>query len=152
MPRIKLLLPVFMLLLGFSSPASAAFPFFGSKETVRVLAPTGIPAADGSNFNLGRKLTFRAFLLPYVIEDGGYVLVQASDPKKYSPLPTGHKLATLQANGYLPNPLPPLKLKFADYLVGYALWWLLLAVIVVHQTIVRRAAREEARELGGEDF
>ncbi len=142
----KIALLLLAILFGYSVPANAAYPFFGAKETVRVLATTGIPAENGVNYNLGRKLTLKAFLLPYAIVDGGYVLVAADDPKKYSPLPGGQRLATLQANGFLPNPLPPLKLKLSDYLVGYALWWLLFAVFVLPRIASKLFAKKEEFE------
>ncbi len=143
MPRNTLVLPVFLLLAALAGPASAAYPFFGAKETVRIVAVTGIPAENGVNYNLGRKLTLKAFLLPYAVEDGGYVLVAADDPKKFFPMPAGPKLATLQANGFLPNPLPPVKLKLSDYLVGYLLWWLLFVVFVLPPLVRKLLAKKD---------
>lgn len=147
MPR-KLLLPVLVLLSGLTSSASAAYPFFGSKETVRILATTNISGQNGVNLSLGRKITLKAFILPYNIEDGDYVLVAPDDPKIYFPMPSGAKLATLQANGFLPKPLPAVKLKLSDYLAGYALWWVLLLIILLPLLVGKlRERREEDAEL-----
>jgi hypothetical protein len=147
MPRKFLLLPVLILLAGLSAPASAAYPFFGSKETIRVIMVTSIKGENGVPINLGRRLVLKAFLLPYNIEDGGFVLVAADDPKKFLPMPTGARLATLQANGFLPKPLPPFRLKMSDYIAGYVLWWVLLAVILLPVFVLKML---ESKEVQGE--
>jgi hypothetical protein len=50
--------------------------------------------------------------------------------KKFYHLPKGDELARFQNAGTLPNPLPPYRLGFLDYLVGYSLWWALALVAV----------------------
>jgi hypothetical protein len=144
-----ILFPAFIVLLGFSAQANAAGAVsFGSKDTVRFVANTGIKLENGNSMYLGRRITVSSFVLPYNIQDNGYVLAVTGEPGNYSPLPTGPKLQTLQANGFLPQPLPSFHLRIGDYLVGYALWWVLLAIALL-VSFIRKAL--ERREYGEDE-
>lgn len=145
-----ILFPALVMLLGFSAQANAAgLISFGSKETVRFAANTSIQLENEKSLYLGRRITVKSFILPYNIQDDGYVLGVTEEPGKYLPLPEGARLQTLQANGFLPKPLPPFHLRFGDYLVGYALWWVLLLIVLLRSLIRRARERREYSE-GGE--
>jgi len=142
-----ILLPALVVLLEFSAQANAAGPaLFGSKETIRFVANTSLPPENGKSLYLGRRITVKSFMLPYDLQDGGFVLAVTGEPGNYSPLPAGKKLQTLQDNGSLPRPLPPFHFRFGDYLVGYALWWVLWMLILLPVFISKIRARLEYGE------
>lgn len=111
------------------SVSASAKLFFGSRESIHFVANTPIPGPDQSRLYLGHRVTMKAFLLPYYVHSNGYVLGVTGDSRKYIPLPSGPALQELQAKGLLPNPLPPARLGWLDYLVGFSLWWALLFVV-----------------------
>ena len=95
-----------MLAYSFAASSAHAKLWFGAGEHIRFVANTTIPGAGGQRLYLARKLTMHSFVLPYSVKDDGYVLGVSGDSKAYHPLPEPAKLQTLQAAGYLPNPLP----------------------------------------------
>jgi hypothetical protein len=123
--------PVFVVLLCLSSHASAGMFFFGTQDTIQHVANTTLTGPNGSRLYLGQRVTMKAFFLPYTIKSNGYVFGISGEPTKYIPLPTGADLEALQKNGFLPKPLPPLKMGWFEYLMGYALWWALLFIVVL---------------------
>lgn len=120
-----LIVPIFLALMGLSSSVYAKF-YFGDMDSIHFLAKVNIPEQGGQGFFLGQRVTMSAFLMPYSVKDNGYVLGISGNGDKYIPLPEGVELEALQAQGYLPKPLPPIGLGWFDYLLGYSLWWALL--------------------------
>lgn len=122
------LLPFIALLLALSPTPSHAKLRFGEVERLRHVADTTLTDPSGARLHLARKVVERHFLLPYALEDQGYVLGVSGDSRAYYPLPTGEKLATLQQAGHLPTPLPPYRLDTLDWVVGHLLWLTLLGL------------------------
>lgn len=122
-------LMAFSILLAFLAlcvPVDAkavGFGSFGKDEHIRFLANTTIPGPGQSRLYLGHLVETRIFLLPYCVKSRGYVLGISGESSKYIPLPQGEKLQELQANGYLPNPLPSIEFTAFDYVMGYMLWF-----------------------------
>ena len=64
--------------------------------------------------------------------DDGYVLGLQGDATGYYPMPTGKDLSDLQAEGVLPEPLPPYSISTVDYALGYSLWIFLGLVVLFY--------------------
>jgi len=111
------------------APAHAAL-MFGASESIRFVANITLPGASGERLYLARKITQQSFLLPYSIQDDGYVIGISGESKKYYPMPQGERLEALQRAGYLPRPLPPYELQPLDLVFGYSLWIFLLGCAV----------------------
>jgi len=116
---------------------------FGARERVRSIADVTLRGPDQSRLYLGYLVQTRAFLLPYNFESKGYVLGIRGESRKYIPLPSGVQLKEFQDKGLLPNPLPPIKFTWFDYVYGYALW-IALAVLVGF-SLVKRKLRGKKR-------
>lgn len=109
----------------FQAPsAEAARGKFGTEDELRFVQETKIKQS-GINLFLARKIRTENFLLPYMIADEGFVL--ADHNRGYYPLDEA-KIKEFQAQGLLPNPLPPFKLETMDYVMGYSLWLLIAGV------------------------
>lgn len=131
---------LFALVMLWHAPAHAALKF-GHTERIRFVAATPLTDKDGTPLFLARKIVEKSFLLPYSIEDQGYVLGISGQSRRYHPLPEGDTLAALQRSGQLPTPLPPFELDTLDRLIGHALWLALAGLIVygaVHRAVRRR--------------
>jgi hypothetical protein len=111
------------------APAHAALKF-GTSENIRFVANITVPGPDGEKVYLARKITQKSFLLPYSIQDDGYVIGISGESKKYYPMPQGERLEALQRAGHLPSPLPPYQLETLDLVFGYSLWIFLLGCAV----------------------
>lgn len=101
---------------------------FGKNEHIRYVASTTIQGPAGERLYLARKVTMHDFLLPYSVQDEGFVLGVSGDPKKYYPFPEASKLELLQATGQLPKPLPAWELALFDQLMGHALWLFIIGI------------------------
>jgi hypothetical protein len=122
-----------------SKPAEAKL-MFGTQEQIRYVAPVELKGQSGERLFLGRKITTKAFLLPYAMKDDGYVLGTSMDTKRYIPLPAGPELEQLQSAGLLPSQLPAWKPSTLDLLFGYLLWPVLaiLALLQFAKRLLRR--------------
>src|SRR5215216_7151509 len=91
---------------------------FGNRERVTCIAPVVYRRADGEPLCVAYKTTTVNFVAPVFLRDDGYVLGR---PKLagYYPMPRGTELASLQASGDLPSPLPSYRLSLGDYASGY---------------------------------
>jgi len=96
---------------------------FGADEEIRHIQDVPLKGAENEDLYLGYITRTQNFLLGLSVEDRGYVLGVKGQSKRYYPMPEGEDLARFQNAGTLPDPLPPYKLGFFDYLVGYSLWW-----------------------------
>ncbi len=113
-----------VILAGLLWPASASARLkFGSDETIHFVDNVKAKGPNGEQLILAYKTTTHYFLLGTSIEDNGYVLaIFGEGGKKYYRMPAGAELARLQAQGLLPDPLPPYSLSVFDYFFGYSLW------------------------------
>ncbi len=116
-------------LFAMAPPADAARLVFGASDQLRKLQDVDVTGSMGEALYLGHKFTHHAFILPYMLTDDGYILGARNDPKRYYKLDVA-KIATLQAKGLLPTPLPAYQIGMFDYVFGYLLW-LLLPVIAI---------------------
>ncbi len=107
---------------------------FGTDEDIHFIQDVPLKGAENEALYLGYMTRTQNFILGYGVEDAGYVLGVKGESKKFYRMPTGDDLARFQKAGTLPDPLPPYKLGFFDYVVGYSLWWG-LALVAVFWTI-----------------
>jgi hypothetical protein len=127
-----------------STPDARAWRF-GSEDRVRVLQDVNVRGQNGESLYLGYKMTVQNVMLGIYIKRDGYVLGIKGDSKHYYHLPSAQEVERLQRAGLLPNPLPPYRMDFADYLYGFLMWpvALLLTVVSIFLNAAKRA-REEA--------
>jgi hypothetical protein len=141
-PPLWALLPVLVVLSGLSSQASAATPIFGTEDTVQFVADTKLTSVDDAHLFLGHLVTTHVFLLPYHVESKGLVFGISGDANRFIPLPESPQLAELKRDGYLPHELPEAELSLFDYLFGYSLEILLLALTC---SVLARRVRAKQR-------
>jgi hypothetical protein len=103
---------------------------FGTDEEIHFIQDVPLKGAENEALYLGYMTRTRNFLLGYSVEDAGYALGVKGESKKFYHMPKGDDLARFQKAGTLPDPLPPYKLGFFEYVVGYSLWWGLALVAV----------------------
>ena len=104
---------------------------FGTKDTVHRLQNLNEKGPNGEPLALGFLTSTHAFLLPYSMSDGGYVIVvKSSGGDVFYRLPK-EKIEQFQRSGALPNPLPVYRKTIIDYLGAYALWWSIPAILAV---------------------
>jgi hypothetical protein len=129
--RLALLrLATLLLLLVPLSSANAAFKF-GDEEDIRFIQDVTLKGTQQEALYLGHMTKTHYFLLGLYPEDAGYVLGVKGQSGRYYHMPGAEDVARFQQGGVLPNPLPPYKLGFLDYMVGYSLWWGLALVVLV---------------------
>ena len=95
---------------------------FGTEGDIKFLGKISLTGANGEELFLGRKVSTKSFLLPYTYSDEGYVLGVMNDWNAYYSFSEGERLAELQGEGLLPDPLPEWK-PDGQIFFGYALWW-----------------------------
>ena len=124
------------------APAHAAKIYFGTQEHLRPIQDVAIKGPQGEALYLGFKYSFRSFIAPYSLTDDGYILgVKGRD--SYLPLDAA-KIRQFQSAGLLPSPLPPYRLAWPDYVIGYLLWEI-GAVLLVMVIVARRRQRRRQR-------
>jgi hypothetical protein len=95
---------------------------FGKEEKLHCIVDVPLKGAKDEPLCIAYKTTMYAVFAPAYFRDDGYVLALERGGNDYYPLPEGAELATLQASGSLPNPLPPYQIPPLDYAFGYLLW------------------------------
>lgn len=98
---------------------------FGTQETTHFLQDVRLKGSQGEALYLGYMTRTQSFFGPIYVSDAGYVLGIKGDAGRYFKMPAGPELARLQQSGALPKQLPPYRLTFGDYVMGYLLWVLL---------------------------
>ena len=117
-----------LLSLLLAAPAHAGKLVFGTSDTIRFVANTTLRGPGGERLFLGRKITTKAFLLPYATKDDGFVLGISGESSRYFPIPTGSDLEKLQDAGFLPRPMPHWEMDGLDWMFGHLLWVTLLGM------------------------
>jgi hypothetical protein len=97
---------------------------FGQDERIILIEDVKLKGPNGEALFLAHMTRTQNFIGGYSLDDAGYVLGSKAESKKYFNMPTGEQLARFQKEGLLPDPLPPYKLNFFDYLFGYSVWWI----------------------------
>ena len=95
---------------------------FGKEEKLHCIADVQLKGAKDEALCVAYKTTLYAVFAPAYFRDDGYVLAIKGSQFEYYPLPEGAELASLQASGALPHPLPPYQIPPLDYAFGYLLW------------------------------
>jgi hypothetical protein len=121
--RRTLLLAFMLALLLLPAERAQAQYRFGTDEEIHFIQDVPLKGAENEELYLGYMTRTRNFLLGYSVEDAGYVLGVKGGSKKFYHMPQGDDLARFQKAGTLPDPLPPYRLGFFDYVAGYSLWW-----------------------------
>lgn len=142
-----------LLLLIIHLPAQAGFKF-GTSERIHFVANITLTGPQGERLYLGRKITENHFLMPYSIEDQGFVLGISGESKRYFPMPDAGQMVQLQKDGYLPNPLPVFEFSIVDQIFGHLLWLFLAGMalyagylfLVKKKAEIPTSARISARE------
>jgi hypothetical protein len=116
------------ILFGVFSASPANAYRFGNSEDINFIQDVGVTGPKGEKLFLAYKTSTFNFVAGANITDDGYVLGVKGDSKRYFHMPTGAEFDRLQASGLLPKPLPPYKLSFFDYLMGYLLWVITLII------------------------
>lgn len=119
--------------------------YFGKGEELHCITDvTSFKGAGEKDLCLAYKTTTVSFFVPLYFHDDGYVLAAKPGRDTYYELPEPQELATLQAAGILPSPLPPYAIPLHEYAFGFLLWIVLAAVILLsvvqHQLKQRRKA------------
>ncbi|MDR3324128.1 MAG: hypothetical protein LBS89_07990 [Zoogloeaceae bacterium] len=127
---------------------------FGSEPDISFLADTQLKEDDEGKviaWKLGHKKTLEYLFFPYTVKDDGLVLYYQASAKSYyvMDVPEGEELAALQKEGLLPDPLPATKMTVQDYLFGYLLEILILALIAYGIWKKRRKKEPEETEPSG---
>jgi hypothetical protein len=128
MRRGLFILATFILVMAASGQDAHAW-VFGTKDTVHHLQPLKEKGPNGEPLVLGFLTSTHAFLLPYSMSDGGYVIVvKSGSSNTFYRLPTD-KIEQFQRSGALPTPLPVYRKTTIDYLGAYVLWWAIPGVL-----------------------
>ena len=105
-----------------ATPARAAM-CFGTQEYLQPIQDVAITGQNGEALYLGYKYSFHCFIAPYSVSDDGYILGVKRESKRYYRLDAA-RIATYQARGLLPKPLPPYRLSWVDQAFGHLAWGL----------------------------
>ena len=117
---------------------------FGKEEKLHCIVDVPLKGPKDEALCVAYKTTMYAVFAPAYFHDDGYVLVLKGGGNDYYPMPTGTELATLQASGSLPSPLPPYHIPPLDYAFGYLLWGALVVGIGLNHVGERFKARRHA--------
>ena len=128
MRRALFILAMFTLM-AVSGTDAYAKGIFGTQDRVNHLQDLSLKGPNGEALYLGFLTSTHAFMLPYSMSDGGYVLGIKGVSGKFYRLPK-EKMELMQIAGGLPNRLPVYRRTALDYLWGYSLWLGLLIIAV----------------------
>ena len=138
-------LTAFMMLLILlpASDAHARKLCFGTDETLDTIQKLDIKGPKGEELSLARRITRECFVAPYTVADNGFVLSVAGT-NSYYPL-DAEKIAEMQAQGTLPNPMPDYKLSNVELAFGHLLWIVLGGLVLwwLVSTLIGRMRKSE---------
>ncbi len=101
-------------------------------ETLRCIAETDIVVDPGEQLCIAYRTSTWVIGAGVSLRDHGHVLgvvaPSGGQVQKYYPL-TKEDIATNQATGALPTPMPEYEIPLTDYLYGYSLWIFLVLAI-----------------------
>jgi hypothetical protein len=117
---------------------------FGKEEKLHCIVDVPLKGAKDEALCVAYKTTLYAVFAPAYFRDDGYVLAVKGGGDGYYPMPEGAELATLQASGTLPSPLPPYQIPALDYAFGYLLWGALAVGVGLTYVGERFKARRHA--------
>jgi hypothetical protein len=117
---------------------------FGKGEKLTCVSDVGLTITDGQPLCLAYKTTTISLFAPFYFHDDGYVLAVKGGLDDYYQLPAGGELASLQASGALPAPLPAYHIPFIDYAFGYVLWFVIGFMVLASGT--KRLLKQRRKE------
>jgi hypothetical protein len=121
--------------------------YFGKGEDLHCVTDVNFKGAEEQELCLAYKTTTISVFVPLYFHDDGYVLAVKARNDTYYELPPPKELATLQAAGILPSPLPSYQIPLHEYAFGFLLWVVLglviLLSVVQYQLKQRRKASLE---------
>lgn len=129
---------------AFSLPAQAkGLPvYFGESDELNKIEGTTPIKMDREQFSLGYRTYFKWFVAGVYVKDEGYVLIDHSD-NAYVPLDE-EDIKQLQEEKTLPTPLPQYSLSAVDYLKGYSLWLIIIALAGYFGFKAKRRSKSQA--------
>ncbi len=136
------LLAVVLLALAGEAKAWTAF---GTAEDIHPIENVTLTGPDGEALFLGYKTSTVYFLGGVWLSDDGYVLGLQADSARFLDMPPPETLAQFQAQGLVPNPLPPYSLGILDYLNGFSLWIVLVVLVAGYVAVLIGRRRSEQR-------
>jgi hypothetical protein len=142
-PLVKLVV-LLALQIVFMSNVHAATIMYGEEEDIH-----DIKKLEGTKYYLCYKTTTHFFIAGLYVEDDGYVLRKENNYNRYIPL-DNEKIKKFQSIGMLPDPLPEYSLGIDQYLFGYSLWLIILALIaitIISSSIKRASEGNRIRKL-----
>lgn len=131
----------------FSAQAYAKYSF-GEQDRLHPIQDVAFKGPKGESLYLGYRTTAMNVFAGVYLKDQGYVLGIKEDTQgEYFNL-TPELLANLQADGSLPTPLPKYEVAVLDYLMGYSLWLILIAVAAFYgaKAVIISALRKRSAE------
>lgn len=102
---------------------------FGQDDTINCIQNISAPGPGGEPLCLAYKYSTHSLGAPAYLTNDGYVL-KIVGQDRYIPLDQA-RIASLQADGTLPTPLPHYSISPLAYLWGYSLWIILVVVGVL---------------------
>jgi hypothetical protein len=118
------------LVLSFFVTSANAGLKFGEDDMIHNIGTTTLQGPSGEKLYIGRLTTMKVFLLPYSIEDKGYVLGVVGDNTRYFNFPDGEFLEQAQKEGLLPSPMPTYEVDSIYWMIGHSLWILLTGLLL----------------------
>jgi hypothetical protein len=118
--------------------------YFGTIDHIECLTDVELTVNPGEALCLAHKTHTWALILPAYFHDDGYVL-RLKGKDLYYPMPPAAEVATLQAQGLLPSPLPAYHTSVLDYAFNNILWITIVAIVVWSVVEHRRRKLRRAR-------
>jgi hypothetical protein len=103
---------------------------FGNDESISCIVDVELKGAQDEALCLAHKHSKLFVVAGVWVSDDGYVLGVKGKADTYYPLPPPDALKAIQADGLLPDPLPPYSLSMWDYAFGYSLWIVIGAMLL----------------------
>lgn len=130
--------------ISMSMPAHSREMMFGDVDKIHKIQDVNFKGPKGESLYLGHRTTTKYFILGIYLTDQGYVLADRDSQTYYYSL-DNKVIASLQAEGALPNPLPKYEVNVFEYLGGYSLWFgIFLATLSLGYKKVRANIRKKA--------
>ena len=127
----KIIVSLFYCTLLLTSIAHAKIPlYFGESdyfEKIESVNPVKIEEGKAPLY-LGYRTYIKWFLAGVYMKDEGYVLMNLAKTE-YMPL-TAEMITELQAEKLLPEIIPTYKISIFQYIKGFSLWLIILAVLI----------------------
>jgi hypothetical protein len=119
---------------------------FGKDETLTCVQDIALKGASDEPLCLAFKTSKYFVGAGVYLKDDGYVLRSTTAKDTYYPMPEGAELKAFQAQGLMPDPLPPYSVPAVEYLFGYSLWLVVGLVIGFERFKTIRTRKRQAKD------